>query len=147
MNPFHIDRGQLPAHFQVLPGGQTRLFDVSKCEKCGREVEGVNTIGGVATDASKYRELGLTEREMPESCLVWSDELGQAVCEVCYEWGRRRPADIKDAFLKFLEAEGVEGLIRLLEKVKAETAYDPVLEWLCEHAEAQRQKEASGART
>lgn len=135
----------LPKHFEIFKDGNSLLFDVAKCERCGREVKGVNAIGGIASDAPKYRELGMTERVAPEGEYCWSDELGEAVCESCYEWAIRRPKDLKAAFLSFLEREGIEGLIKLLEEVKASNAYDPVLEWLCEQADAQSRKEVVSA--
>lgn len=137
-------------HFCVLPDGRTKLFNVTKCEKCGCEVEDVNAIGGVARDVPKYLDLGMTAR--PELCedLVWSDELGMAVCEGCYSTAlnvkdkKEGNPTVEDVIIDFLRKEGIEGFVKILEEVKKQPI-DPFFDYLCEKTgEYEREKAKEG---
>ena len=66
----------------------------------------------------------LTEREMPDN---------------------KRPKSVEDAFISFLEKEGIEGFVRLIEEARKHP--DPIMDWICEKAaEYEREKEKAGER-
>ena len=80
-------------HYCKTGNGNTEMFNVTNCEKCNREVTDVNAVGGSQKDIWKYKKFGMTERNMPFDELVWSDELGKAVCGECYENALKSPDD------------------------------------------------------